>query len=83
MSEETGKRIEVLWTPQQVADFLNMNVKSVYRWIKAKKVIDPAKVIRFSGQIRIPRSEIERIAGVTRGEMLEEAGLSTNEEIKQ
>ncbi len=65
MSEEK-KQLEVLWTPQQVAKYLGINVVTVYRWIADKRVLDPSKVIRFTNRVRIPRSEVERIAGLTR-----------------
>ena len=55
--------MEVLWTPQQVAKYLGLNPVTVYRWISEKRMLDPAKIIRFSNRVRIPRSEVERIAG--------------------
>ena len=66
MSEEIKKDLEVLWTPQQVAKYLGLNPVTVYRWIAEKRMLDPTKVIRFSNRVRIPRSEVERIAGLTR-----------------
>lgn len=65
MSEER-KELEVLWTPTQVAKYLGVNPVSVYRWITNKKMFDPAKIVRFTNRIRIPRSEVERIAGITK-----------------
>lgn len=62
MSEE-NKTLEVLWTPQQVAKYLGLNPVTVYRWISEKRMLDPEKIIRFSNRVRIPRSEVERIAG--------------------
>ena len=62
MSEEK-KKLEVLWTPQQVARYLGLNPVTVYRWIAEKKMFDATKIIRFSNRVRIPRSEVERIAG--------------------
>lgn len=66
MSEEIKKDLEVLWTPQQVAKYLGLNPVTVYRWIAEKRMLDPTKVVRFSNRVRIPRSEVERIAGLTR-----------------
>ncbi len=62
MSEEK-KQLEVLWTIQQVAKYLGLNPVTIYRWVAEKRIIDPTKVIRFSKRVRIPRSEVERIAG--------------------
>jgi excisionase family DNA binding protein len=66
MSEESKKQLEVLWTPRQVATYLGLNPVTVYRWIAEKRTIDPTKIVRFSNRVRIPRSEVERIAGVTK-----------------
>lgn len=63
MSEEIKKELEVLWTPKQVARYLGLNPVTVYRWIAEKRMLDPAKIVRFSNRVRIPRSEVERIAG--------------------
>lgn len=60
---ETGKELEVLWTPQQVAQYLSVSNVTVYRWLADGKVFDTTKVIRFARRVRIPRSEVERIAG--------------------
>lgn len=69
MSEEIKKELEILWTPQQVAKYLGLNPVTVYRWIMEKRMIDPKKIIRFSNRVRIPRSEVERIAGLTRDKL--------------
>ena len=65
MSEEQ-KTLEVLWTPQQVAKYLGLNPVTVYRWLSKGLMLDQTKIIRFSNRVRIPRSEVERIAGVVR-----------------
>lgn len=65
MSEEE-KKLEVLWTPQQLAKYLSISPRTVYNWLSAKRVIDPTKVVRIGYRVRIPRSEVERIAGLTR-----------------
>lgn len=72
MSEEIKKELEILWTPQQVAKYLGVNPVTVYRWIAEKRMIDSTKIIRFSNRVRIPRSEVERIAGVTREKLMGE-----------
>jgi len=76
MSEER-KELEVLWTPRQVAKYLGLNTTTVYRWIAEGKILDPQKIVRFSNRVRIPRSEVERIAGLTK------AKLEGEEESKQ
>ena len=68
MSEEQAK-LEILWTPMQVARYLGVVPQTVYRWLCTEKVINPEKVVRFAHQVRIPRSEIERIAGIKKEEI--------------
>ena len=69
MSEEPRKELEVLWNPQQVAKYLGLHPHTVYNWIANKKMFDPTKIIRFSNRVRIPRSEVERIAGSIKKEL--------------
>lgn len=57
------KDLEVLWTVTQVAQYLLVHRVTVYKWLSAGRIIDPAKVIRIGNKVRIPRSEVERIAG--------------------
>lgn len=67
MSEiEPKKELEVLWSVQQVATYLGLSRVTVYRWLAEKKTFDPEKIIRFANRVRIPRSEVERIAGTIR-----------------
>jgi excisionase family DNA binding protein len=75
MSEEPQKELEILWTPQQVAKYLGLNQVTIYRWIADKRMLDPTKIIRFSNRVRIPRSEVERIAGVVRAKLQDDSGL--------
>lgn len=66
MNENDGsKKLEVLWSPQQVAKYLGLNKSTVYKWLASGTVLDQTKIIRFSNRVRIPRSEVERIAGIT------------------
>ena len=66
MSEDNNKKeLEILWTPQNVAKYLGLNPVTVYRWIAEKRMFDPNKIVRFSNRVRIPRSEVERIAALT------------------
>jgi len=76
MSEER-KELQVLWSAPQVAKYLGLNVVTVYRWISEKRMLNPDMIVRFSNRVRIPRSEVERLAGLKKvklggGEMLEE-----------
>lgn len=57
------KDLEVLWTVPQVAQYLLVQRGTVYNWLSEKKIIDPDKVVRVGVKVRIPRSEVERIAG--------------------
>ena len=63
------KDLEVLWTPLQTAKYLNLNPVTVYRWLSEKRMLNPDKIVRFSNRVRIPRSEVERIAGITRAKL--------------
>ena len=67
MSEEPQKKeLEILWTPQQVAKYLGIHEVTIYRWLSKKKTFDPEKIVRFANRVRIPRSEVERVAGTVR-----------------
>lgn len=65
------KELEILWSPKQLAEYLTVSPVTVYRWLSQKKVIDPAKVVRIGKTVRIPRSEVERIAGNVRQKLQE------------
>lgn len=65
-SNSEKKNLEVLWTVQQTAKYLNLKPITVYRWLAEGRTLDPTKIVRFSNRVRIPRSEVERIAGITR-----------------
>lgn len=65
MSEEK-KQLETLWTVKQVAEYLSLSKITVYRWLMEERVIDPDKVVRFGNRVRIPRSEVQRIVGLTK-----------------
>ena len=81
MSEEPKKELEILWTPQQVAHYLGLNPVTVYRWIAEKRMLDPTKIVRFSNRVRIPRSEVERIAGLVRTKLTNQP-VSGESEVK-
>ncbi len=59
---ENQKDLEVLWTPEQLAEYFTLSKRTIYGWIYNKKVINPDKIIRIGNRVRIPRSEVQRIA---------------------
>ena len=75
MNEEK-KQLEVLWSPKQLATYLTISPGTVYRWLSKKERIDPTKVIRIGKTVRIPRSEVERLAGSLKSK-LEEGVIQT------
>ena len=75
--EQEKKELEVLWTPQSVAKYLGLNPVTIYRWIAEKRMFNPDKIVRFSNRVRIPRSEVERIAGLTVDKLKNENNLKT------
>ncbi len=44
------------YTAKELADLLSLNVMTIYRYIKAKKL----KAIKFGKEFRIERAEFER-----------------------
>lgn len=56
------QRPEPLWTVERVAEYLSLNSMTVYRWAKIGKI----KSMKISNRVRIPESEVKRIAGETR-----------------
>jgi excisionase family DNA binding protein len=58
------KNLEVLWTVEQVATYFSIRKSTVYQWISDGKMIDPAKLVYVGKLVRIPRSEVERIASM-------------------
>lgn len=69
MSELEKKDLEILWTVEQVASYFTLSKRTVYQWISAGKTIDPTKIVRIGNRVRIPRSEVERIAGKIRNQL--------------
>lgn len=59
---EKPKDLEVLWDTEQLAQYLHVSIRTVYAWMRTGKVIDPTKIIKIGNRIRIPRSEVMRIA---------------------
>jgi len=68
MSEE-NKTLEVLWSVKQVATYLGFNTGTIYQWISEKRMLDPTKIIHLGSRVRIPRSEVERLAGIVKGKL--------------
>ena len=64
--EEKKKDLEVLWTVEKVAAYFTVSKRTVYQWIAKKKMIDPSKLVYIGNLVRIPRSEVERIANEKR-----------------
>jgi excisionase family DNA binding protein len=62
MEEIQRKDLEVLWTVDQVAKYFTISKRTVYQWISGGKMFDPAKLVYIGNLVRIPRSEVERIA---------------------
>lgn len=63
---EERKDLEVLWTVEQVAAYFSISKRTVYQWIAGKRMIDPTKLVHIGNLVRIPRSEVERIANAKR-----------------
>ena len=72
---EKHKTLEVLWTVRQVAAYLGMGTGTIYQWISDKKRIDPTKIVRIGNRVRIPRSEVERLAGIVKEQLQESANV--------
>lgn len=62
--------LEVMWTPRQVANYFQVSMVTVYRWINQGKMFDPTKIVRLSNFVRIPRSEVERLAAINTKKIL-------------
>ena len=60
-----GTPLEPLWSVEKVADYFSLNKMTVYRWVKTGKV----KSLKIGSRVRIPRSEVERIASETQSQL--------------
>lgn len=67
------KDLEVLWTVAQVAQYLLVHKQTVYNWLSQGEMFDPEKVVRLGRRVRIPRSEVERIAGNIKSNLKEQS----------
>lgn len=71
-NDNTGtdqKELGVLWTVNQVAKYLSVTSSTVYHWLSEGRMIDPTQVVKLGHRVRIPRSEVMRIAGVIKSKL--------------
>ena len=68
--ETQNKDLEILWTIEQVAAYFTLSKRTVYQWIAQKRVIRPENIVRIGNRVRIPRSEVARIANEKKGELI-------------
>lgn len=54
------KTVENYYTPQEVAEKLKLNIRTVYKWIKEGRI----KAVKIGDLWRIPESEINRILNI-------------------
>lgn len=66
------KDLEVLWTVEQVAEYFTVSKRTVYQWIAGKRVINPETLVYIGNLVRIPRSEVERIANAKKAAIVAE-----------
>lgn len=59
---DTQEKLEVLWTVEQVAAYFSLSKRTVYQWIAQERVINVDTLVYIGTRVRIPRSEVERIA---------------------
>lgn len=52
--------MENFYTPQEVADKLKLNIRTVYKWIRENKL----NAIKAGDLWRIPESELQRFLGL-------------------
>ena len=62
---ETKQKLEVLWSIAQVATYFHVCAETVHRWARSGKM----RSVKTGGRVRIPRSEVERMAGETRNKL--------------
>lgn len=74
MNEEIERKdLEVLWTVEQVAKYFTISKRTVYQWLSNEKVFDQSKLVRIGNLVRIPRSEVERIANAKKAAIVKVA----------
>ncbi|HDK41690.1 MAG TPA: DNA-binding protein [Nitrospirae bacterium] len=47
-----------LWTPQELADFFKVTVRTVYRWVDEG---DIREFIKIKGSLRFTQKEVDRL----------------------
>ena len=57
--------LEPLWTVTKTAQYLGLSIHTIYNWVSKKKI----KFFKISSQVRIPKSEVERIVGKIKGRL--------------
>lgn len=62
-TETVRNPLEPMWTPKQVSTYLQVHPRTVYNWLSLGRVFRPEVIVRIGKRVRIPRSEVERIAG--------------------
>lgn len=61
--------LEPMWTASMVSNYFSVHRYTVYRWIKEGKL--NASVL--NGKFRVPRSEVERLAGTVKDKLMQDA----------
>jgi len=64
---EKNPQLEVLWTVKQTASYLGLNRVTIYQWISKGKI----GFKKFGKSVRIPKSEVERLVGLTQANLSE------------
>lgn len=65
--EDTSRQLEPLWTVNQTAKYFGLNIMTIYQWISKGKI----KRVKIGNCVRIPRSEIERMACVSQKKIID------------
>ena len=65
--EEKNPQLEVLWNVKQTAKYLGLNPITIYQWVRKGKIAFK----KFGKSVRIPKSEVERLVGVTQKKLEE------------
>jgi putative resolvase len=56
MHQQEDEQMNKLWTPQEAADFWNVNIGSVYRWIRANRIV----IVPVGREYRIPNEQVQK-----------------------
>ena len=69
MAEEKSPHLEPLLTPKQLGEYLGFKANTIRIWIRKGVKIDPSKVVKIGQNVRIYRSEAERLAGEIKSQL--------------